>query len=364
MASVFFAFALCVFITTTLGNEQNNVINLREIAEKVNSDPDSTWKASAYGQEFIDTNEFVKNRLGLQLPIDLKNIDPNSNANQFFTGPKKSKITKVGAMQYLPLEYDARKYYSKCRSIGLIRDQSNCGSCWAVSAASVFSDRICIHSEGRYNFSLSGHYTMSCDKRNYGCNGGYLDKVWKFYYETGCITGGEFQSDEGCQDYGLKHCGRFPKKYPCSMPLAYTPRCLKTRCTNEWYKYTKEKDIFTVDDYYQVGDTYITLFNEFLIKDEILTNGPVQAGFLVYKDFVTYKSGIYNHKPYFWEDFDDILGGHAVKIIGWGEEKGVKYWIVANSWTEEWGEKGTFRIARGKNNCFIESMVYAGIPDI
>lgn len=54
----------------------------------------------------------------------------------------------------------------------------------------------------------------------------------------------DFFFSQGCQDYGLKHCGRFPKKYPCSAPVAFTPRCIKTKCTNEWYKYKEEKDIF------------------------------------------------------------------------------------------------------------------------
>lgn len=35
------------------------------------------------------------------------------------------------------------------------------------------------------------------------------------------------------------------------------------------------------------------------------------------------------------------LGGHAVRILGWGIETGVPYWLVANSWNTDWGDKGT-----------------------
>lgn len=82
--------------------------------------------------------------------------------------------------------------------------------------------------------------------------------------------------------------------------------------------------------------------------------GPVETGFTVYEDFPAYKSGVYSHQT------GKSLGGHAVKFIGWGVEKDVPYWIVANSWNDDWGEKGFFRIKRGNNECGIENSVVAG----
>lgn len=43
-----------------------------------------------------------------------------------------------------------------------------------------------------------------------------------------------------------------------------------------------------------------------------------------------------------------------MKIIGWGVENGVRYWLCVNSWNEDWGENGLFRILRGVNHCGIE----------
>ena len=40
-----------------------------------------------------------------------------------------------------------------------------------------------------------------------------------------------------------------------------------------------------------------------------------------------------------------MLGGHAIKIIGFGVDGGVPYWTVANSWNKGWGEGGFFRYA-------------------
>jgi hypothetical protein len=57
-------------------------------------------------------------------------------------------------------------------------------------------------------------------------------------------------------------------------------------------------------------------------------------------------------------------GGHAIKILGWGIENGIKYWLCVNSWTRSWGENGLFKILRGNNECNIEQRVIAGLPHV
>ena len=45
-----------------------------------------------------------------------------------------------------------------------------------------------------------------------------------------------------------------------------------------------------------------------------------------------------------------------------GTENGTPYWLVANSWNEEWGDKGYFKIKRGSNACQIENAMINGGP--
>ena len=70
--------------------------------------------------------------------------------------------------------------------------------------------------------------------------------------------------------------------------------------------------------------------------------------------FMFLSSGVYRHTT------GGMLGGHAIKIIGWGVENGDKYWLVANSWNPDWGDKGFFKILRGVDECGIEGQIVAG----
>jgi len=92
------------------------------------------------------------------------------------------------------------------------------------------------------------------------------------------------------------------------------------------------------------------------IQENLMKYGPVEAAMLVFEDFLHYKGGVYKHVS------GMPLGGHAIKIVGWGNEEGTNYWIVANSWNTTWGENGFFRIAFGQ--CGIDSGVVVGQADV
>ena len=57
------------------------------------------------------------------------------------------------------------------------------------------------------------------------------------------------------------------------------------------------------------------------IMQEIYENGPVEAAYMVYQDFYAYQQGVYEHVS------GGLVGGHAVKIIGWGALNGTPYWV-------------------------------------
>lgn len=214
-----------------------------------------------------------------------------------------------------PEGFDSRTQWPNC--IHPIKDQANCGSCWAFAASEVLEDRICI--QGGENVIISAQDIVSCDKTCMGCNGGWLKNVWRYLANHGAALDSclPYRSQEG----------------------------VSTQCTD------KCEDGSAVKRY--VAKDFNSCEKDVnCIKNEIYANGPVETGFTVYNDFFNYAGGIYQHQSKI------VAGGHAVKIIGWGVENGVKYWICANSWGDKWGEQGFFRIVEGDSG--IDEAVWFG----
>jgi cathepsin B len=253
---------------------------------------------------------------------------------------KEQVIKKLGLMRHLnkksqpvvygepsndlPKSFHYKEKWPEC--FHPIRDQQQCGSCWAFAASEVLSDRFCIATNSQVNIVMSPQDLVSCDSNDYGCDGGYVDKSWDYIRDKGIV------SDE-CLPYtsGSGSSG--------TCPFGKSKKCVK----GVFKKYRVESH----QQYETIADAKETIFNE----------GPIEAAFDVYDDFINYQGGVYRRIS------EGYLGGHAVKAVGWGvDTDGTEYWVVANSWNITWGEQGFFRIAFGE--CGFEDSLWAGKPQV
>jgi len=244
----------------------------------------------------------------------------------------------------LPTSFSAITNWPGCPSISHIRDQSACGSCWAFGAVEAMSDRSCIFL--KKNLSLSaGGMAFCCDSCGDGCNGGYPSSAWQYWQDTGLV-------EETCYPYPFPSCDHhLPKsKNPCPTKEYNSPNC-PSKCTNKTWTGPAWGQ-----DRHRGKSSYSVSTDAKQIQAEIMKNGPVEAAFDVYEDFLTYKSGVYQHKT------GEMVGGHAIKILGWGVDGGAPYWLIANSWNPDWGNQGYFWMLRGSDECGIEDGVVAGLP--
>merc|ERR1712232_944181 len=262
-----------------------------------------------------------------------------------------------------PDNFDSEQHWPQCaKIIGDIRDQSNCGCCWAFAGAEAASDRMCITTNASIMVPLSAQDVCFCGSDD-GCDGGQIDEPWDYIKESGAVTGGQYQGTgpfgKGmCSDFSLPHCHHhgpqgkdpFPAEGKPGCPSEQSPKCPST-CDAD--AKGEHKD-FAADKYTYKGETQ-TASGERNVQKMIMSGGPVETAFTVYSDFENYAGGIYHHAS------GQMAGGHAVKIVGWGSENGVKYWKVANSWNPYWGEGGYFRIRRNTEG--IEDQVTGAAHD-
>ncbi|XP_072161200.1 cathepsin B isoform X2 [Bemisia tabaci] len=241
-----------------------------------------------------------------------------------------------------PAEFDARKKWTNCPSLSHIYDQGNCGGCWAVSSASVITDRICISSDGKFKDMISAWEILSCcdEDKCRGCDGGLEKIAFKYYKKHGVVTGGEFGTNQGCMPYQIKPCthhmGRDGRYKDCdSYNETVVPSC-KTECPNKSYQTPYAKDRHFGKRAYQVKAADL--------KKELFEFGPVTMSFEVFADFPLYKSGIYHHVT------GKSVGWHAVRVIGYGPG----YYLATNSWNSEWGDNGLVKFKSGTNECSNE----------
>jgi len=218
-----------------------------------------------------------------------------------------------------PDTFDAREKWTSCPSISKIYNQKATEDAELYASAGSILDRSCISDKKHTLLSLPDVELCS------DCTSGGLKSgcYWQYWVDTGIV------SDE-C--YPASSCG--------------------TTCA---HKCTGNPSLDWNNDKHKGSRTY-SVNGEDNMKTELFNNGPFQVFMNIYSDFFTFTGGIYRHISGGYE------GGHTVKLVGYGIENSVRYWICANSWGETWGEKGFFRIVRGTNECNIEKQAYAGVP--
>ena len=310
-----------------------------KLVERLNSIK-SNWEAKAY-----DKYE------GLSL-LELKQLHKNSNSNN--------------------------QIMNHSNLISKVESQGSCGSCYIISTLKMLESRILLQRKNQINISqslsnktnmnqsntkqpysknsksqnkniisvektnqlsensikISLDYILECSIFNQGCDGGYTYLVLKFGYHHGLLT-------EKCYKKGNK-------------------------CNSTCEKTDKKSRVF-IKSFGYIGGSYGRCNIKQMEKE--LKFGPTTLGFNPPDDFNYYKKGIFTSKfvgkdkiNLYQSKRDWYKVDHSVLLVGYGKEKDQDYWLLLNSWGEDWGEKGYFRIPKGINYMGIESNCETGKP--
>ena len=294
---------------------------------------EETWKRFTDFQEHFSkqykTVEETENRFHIFRAnlrnIILHNLDHTQNftmgVNPFTDlTPQEFKDQYVGGMKARVGSYNCKPFSSAASGAPLsmdwrqkgavtsVKDQGQCGSCWAFSSTGAIEGAWAI-ATGEL-LDLSEQELVDCatgvSYGSHSCNGGQMDGAFKFVMEHGqCVysaypyTSGKTKTAGSCQT---------------CMAVAHLSACLDVKP-----------------------------------NDQISLKGAVAqqpVAIAISADtqlFQSYASGVIT-SPACYTSLD-----HGVLIVGYGTENGQDYWLVKNSWSDSWGEKGYVKIARSSS---------------
>jgi cathepsin C len=299
------------------------------LIEMVNSDSASSWKATKH-KRF--SNRPLKQMMSMLGRRQYRKARRSARAHM----DERSDEEKYGD---LPEEWDWRNV-DGVNYMDEVVDQGFCGSCYAMATVSAMTARFRIASKDVDSPLLSAQNILGCSRTNQGCDGGYPYLAVKYGEDFGFVA-------ETCDKYK-------------------DDDVQQGTCTNK--KECAQKRFFATNYEYVGG--YYGGCGEVAMMEEIMENGPVMVAFEAPVSLFYYHGGIFTGPDPAKEEKNTATQwehtNHAVVAVGWGVDYDkpdpknngapMKYWIIKNTWGDDWGENGYFKIRRSTDECGIESM--------
>ncbi|CAG9830256.1 unnamed protein product [Diabrotica balteata] len=191
-----------------------------------------------------------------------------------------------------------------------VKNQGNCGDCWAFSATGSLEGQFALKRNNPVSLSEQQLLDCSSSYGNGNCDeGGSMGLAFDYIRDNGIMATDAYPY-EGQQSYCRYDSNRIVGKIS--------------------------------------GQVHVERLNEWALVEAVGTLGPISVG--VHADFDFYGGGVFDKQG--CPNGDGDLN-HGMLAVGYGNENGVDYWIVKNSWGQEWGEQGFIRMRRGINLCGI-----------
>ncbi|CAJ1393827.1 unnamed protein product [Effrenium voratum] len=222
-----------------------------------------------------------------------------------------------------------------------------CGSCWIHGTTASLNDRIKVMRNARFpDVMLARQVLMNCVPSPNkslpppGCDGGDPWMIHQYLMKNEV-------PDESCMPYQARNMECVPKN----------------QCRN----CLPGMGCWTIKNWTGYGvSSFGNLSGEVNMMKEIYARGPITCSFATdgpfmmnYSQNVLENDGVYiSHKNYTADDVD-----HNMEIAGWGvSSKGIKYWVVRNSWGTYWGSNGWLKLQRGVNMLLSEADCDWSVP--
>jgi len=278
----------------------------------------------------------------------LVEVKPKEKLSEYVISPRPQDYVKTSELpdEYNWCDVDGKNYCTMSRNQHI---PQYCGSCWAHGAISALGDRIKIARNGSgIDINLSVQHVLNCIPSG-SCYGGSVDGVYQWLQRISKRTGAGVSYETSnpylaCSDDSSEgFCGHL--NLECKNGVART--CSTFTESGGSCQELSSYPNATISEYGEVNGADN-------MKKEIYARGPISCG-IDAAPILNYTTGIASERGQYVD--------HVVSVTGWGEENGVEYWWVRNSWGEYWGEMGYIRVALGHNTLHLEEQCAWAVPD-
>jgi len=225
-------------------------------------------------------------------------------------------------------ELPKEKVWTHLKMSKEVKNQGPCGSCWAIAAATVLEGHYEIYA-GKFR-TFSTQQMVSCTPNPNECGG-----------KGGCSGATAELAMEWVLHHGLANEEDIP--YTASDTACTAPN-------------TTDGNSLAATQFGMTGWETLEINKYEPLVRAIAERGPAVVAAAA-NTWGTYDSGIFNGCT------KDCVVNHAVTAIGYGEENGTKYWLIQNSWGDDWGEAGHIRLFRHDKDsyCGMNNDPQAGV---
>lgn len=195
-----------------------------------------------------------------------------------------------------------------------VRDQGECGGCWAYSAVEAIESAVWMKTKRLGN--LSTQQVLSCDTGDHGCKGGDPTRAYDYVKSAGGIDSAEDYPETSPRTGATGKCSWDRKAAARVSGFEWAVPPCDDGCTQQ---------------------------SEEALARALAKRGPLSVCVNI-EGWHDYKRGVFSR---FCEGGAFALS-HCVLLVGYDLQE--KYWLVRNQWGRDWGEEGYMRLAMFQRN--------------
>jgi len=279
-------------------------------AEAQNNSPNSQWKAGVNKLWDWTQSELMT----------LRGWDGSATPE----GGSSRSIGKHSSFLQQTSDLPTEKMWNSLDTFGYVKNQGDCGSCWAIASATVLEAHNEIYNGNHRVFSTQQIVECTPNPRHCGGDGGCKGATAELAMDWVLKNG---LADSSQIPY-TAHDGACTMGSPTADMKAVLTQFSSAPAAGEG------SAAFGMTGWSTLPK------NEYepLVR-ALAESGPVAVS-VAADTWFSYESGVFNGCG------KDAVIDHAVVALGYGEENGKKFWVIQNSWGQDWGEAGRIRLER------------------